>query len=291
MKKERGKTMLHFIICDDEASSLSWQEVLVREWAADRKCEAELTLCRSAEQFLFRWEEKKEADIMLLDIDMPGMDGVTLARRLREEGDTVQIIFVTGLVDYVLEGYDVEAVSYLIKPVDREKFFVCLDKARERCRKAEPVLVLEMAGSTARVRLKDIYYLESDAHDTLAHCLCTSVGGRGASEGCQREESGRLRNGKAEEQGTVTMRSRTGIHEMEMRLAQMSGSFFRIHRSYVVNLAYVSRIAKREVVMDTGEALPVARGRWEALNKAYLDYYRTRTLEEKNEFGHLRAEE
>lgn len=271
--------MLHFIICDDEAASLSWQAALVREWAADRKCETELTLCRSAEQFLFRWEEKKEADIMLLDIDMPGMDGVSLARRLREEGDAVQIIFVTGLVDYVLEGYDVEAVSYLIKPVDREKFFACLDKARERCRKAEPVLVLEMAGSVARVRLTDICYLESDAHDTQVHCLCTSGSRRGAPKGCRREEPGRLRDGKAEEQETVTMRSKAGIHEMEMRLAQMSGSFFRIHRSYVVNLAYVSRIAKKEVMMDTGETLPVARGRWEALNKAYLGYFRTRAPE------------
>ena len=52
------------------------------------------------------------------------------------------------------------------------------------------------------------------------------------------------------------------------------GSFFKIHRSYLVNLSWASRITRKEVVMDTGQALPIARGRWEAVNQAYLDYYR-----------------
>lgn len=238
--------MLHFIICDDETASLSFLETLVREWAAQRRQETAITLCRSAEQFLFVREDQAEADIMLLDIDMPGLNGIGLARRLRQEGKSVQIIFVTGLTDYVLEGYDVEAVSYLIKPVDRERLFSCLDRAEERCRKEEPVLLLELAGGTARVKLAEICYLESDAHDTQVHCM----------------------------RPLDTVRSRTGIRELEERLALLGGGFFRIHRSYVVNLAYVSRIARKEVLMDSGESLPVSRSRWEALNRAYLDYYK-----------------
>ena len=76
--------MLHVIICDDEAASLSFLETLVREWAAGRKCGIAVTLCKSAEQFLFNREDWEEADIMLLDIDMPGMNGISLARRLRQ---------------------------------------------------------------------------------------------------------------------------------------------------------------------------------------------------------------
>lgn len=258
--------MIHIIICDDEITELSFLEALVREWAAERKHEIEITLCRNAEQFLFRWEEKKEADIMLLDIDMPGMNGISLARRLREEGEPVQIIFVTGLADYVLEGYDVEAVSYLIKPVGREKIFVCLDKAKERCRKEEPVLMLELPGGVARVRISEICYLESDAHDTQVHCIRTA--------GMRRIQTGLSdREGVETSELFDTVRCRTGIRELEIRLERMSSSFFRIHRSYVVNLAYVSRIARKEVLVDTGETLPVSRSRWEALNKAYLDFY------------------
>ena len=96
--------MLKFIICDDETASLSLMETLVRTWSAERKCEAKITLCRNAEQFLFLWEDKKDADIIILDIDMPGMNGIRLARRLREEGGAAQIIFATGLAEYALEG-------------------------------------------------------------------------------------------------------------------------------------------------------------------------------------------
>lgn len=239
--------MLYITICDDEAAQTALLEALAGEWAGVRKIEIRTESCKNAEQFLFQQEER-QADIALLDIDMPGMDGLSLARRIRERRDGTQIVFVTGLADYALEGYDVDAVSYLLKPVEKERLFACLDKAAERCGRAEPALLLELPGGTGRVLFRDICYLESEAHDTLVYCV-------------HREEP---------------VRCRIGIRELEERLLQESGTFFKIHRSYLINLAYVSRIARREVLMDTGETLPVARGRWEALNGAYLDYYRVR---------------
>ena len=262
--------MLHVIICDDEAASLSFLETLVREWAAGRKCGIAVTPCKSAEQFLFNREDWEEADIMLLDIDMPGMNGISLARRLRQEGKRVQIIFATGLADYVLEGYDVEAVSYLIKPVEREKLFACLDRAKERCGQEEPVLLLDLAGGTARVRLAQICYLESDAHDTQVHCVRSAYS---MEEEPPQAKSRTVQETEVTAVTTETVRCRTGIRELEERLARYGG-FFRIHRSYVVNLAYVSRITRKDVLMDSGETLPVSRNRWEALNRAYLNYYK-----------------
>ena len=240
--------MLYLTICDDEDLQLSLLESYVREWARERRYEAEITLCRNGEEFLFQWEEKREIDILLLDIDMPGLDGLSLARKLRGRGEEIQIIFVTGLPDYALEGYEVEAVSYLLKPVKKERLFCCLDRARERCGREEPVLLLEMPGGMARVRCKDVCYLESAAHDTEVH----SVSGAGP------------------------FRCKTGIRQMEERMGETGQPFFRTHRAYLVNLAYVSRIGRREVVMDNGETLPVAKNRWEALNRAYLEYYTVR---------------
>lgn len=237
--------MLYLTICDDETAQLSLLESYVGEWARERRYETEITLCRSAEEFLFRREEKREMDILLLDIDMPGMNGLSLARRLRGVGEETQIIFVTGLSDYALEGYEVEAVSYLLKPVKKERLFVCLDRARDRCGREEPALLLETPGGVARVRLKDVCYLESAAHDTQVHSAS----------------------------GGEALRCRTGIRQLEERLEGAGQPFFRIHRSYLVNLAYVNRIVRKEVVMDNGEALPVAKNRWEALNRAYLEYY------------------
>lgn len=264
--------MLYFTICDDEQAQLTLLKRYLEEWAKDRKYEIEADLCENAGQFLFRQGYERETDILLLDIDMPGKSGIALARELRQKGENLQIIFITGLTDYALEGYDVEAVSYLLKPVKKEKLFLCLDKARERLGKEEPALVLETAGGMARVRLKDICYLESAAHDTLVHCVRMPGKGYGGMEsnvfaaGAQSTAFG----------AAEVIRSKTGIHGLEEYLKKCSTAFFKVHRSYLVNLSCVSRITRKEVVMDTGEALPVARGRWEALNKAYLEYYRGR---------------
>lgn len=243
----RVGAMLRLTICDDEPAQLSLLEAYVRAWAVERGIEAGIETFRNGEQFLFSWEEGKE-DILLLDIDMPGMDGISLAKRLRERGAGLQILFITGLADYALEGYDVEAVSYLVKPVEKERLSACLDRAWERCGREEPALLLEMPWGTARVRLRDISYLESAAHDTQVHCI-------------RREEP---------------LRCRMGIRELEERIGGESRAFFRIHRSYLVNLGHVGRIGRKEVETDRGEVLPVARNRWEALNQAYLDYYRRR---------------
>ena len=240
--------MLCITLCDDEQIELSLLENYVREWAQERQHKVDIDLCGSAEQFLFRWEEKREMDILLLDISMPGMSGISLAHRLRESGENVQILFVTGLADYALEGYNVDAVSYLLKPVKKEQLFDCLDKARERCGKEDAVLLLEMPGGMARIKIKDICYLESAAHDTQVHSI----------------------------RGGEPFRCKVGIRQLEERVLQTGQPFFKIHRSYLVNLAFVNRINRREVVMDAGQALPVARNRWEALNQAYLDYYRGR---------------
>lgn len=244
--------MLQIAICDDEAMQRSLLEAYVREWGTLRQLEVDIALFGNAEQFLFHWEECRR-DMVLLDIDMPGADGLSLARKLRSQGEDVQIVFVTGLAEYALEGYDVEAVSYLIKPIDKGRFFACLDRALERCGREVPALLLETPGGMARVKVRDICYLESAAHDTWVHCA----------------------------QEKEPIRCRVGIRQLEERLGQQGESFyklafFKIHRSYLVNLAYVNRIEKKEAVMDSGEALPVARSKWEALNQAYLDYYRGR---------------
>lgn len=73
------------------------------------------------ESFLFRYEEKKDYDILLLDVEMKAISGMELARRIRRENDSVQIVFITGYPDYISEGYDVSALHYLMKPISAGK--------------------------------------------------------------------------------------------------------------------------------------------------------------------------
>lgn len=245
--------MLQIAICDDETAQLSLLEMLVRKWAKEKRIPVQVAACRNADQFFFLWEEKKDTNILLLDIDMPGMDGMSLARKLREKGERLQILFITGVADQALLGYEVEAVSYLLKPVKEEKLFSGLDRAWEHCEMAEPELVVEMAGEIARVRIRDIRYLESAAHDTI---VWLDKAGEG-------------------------LKSRVGIQKLEEALQKEEGLFFRLHRSYLVNLAHVDRITRKEVLLDTGVSIPVARGKWEELNRAWLRYYRKKEDEER----------
>ena len=239
--------MLHIMICDDEPAELELLRDYVEEWAAG--CGgADIRCFQSAARFLFDWEEKKDADLLLLDIEMPGMNGMELARHLRRQGDPVQILFVTGLAGYAPEGYDVDAVSYLIKPVKKEQLSACLDKAVRRLGRQEPVLLVECAGELCKVPVSQILYLESMKHDTLLY-----VAG---------EEK--------------PLRSKNGLSVLEKELVSLSTVFFKIHRSYLVHLEQIEKLTRRDVCMKGGAVLPIARGRWEELNQALLAHYRSR---------------
>lgn len=242
---------MRIAICDDEKAVVDNLALEAADWA-----KAEQVACRterfaSADTFLFAWEEKKDTDVLLLDIEMPGMDGIALARRLRRMGEKISIIFVTGNPEFALEGYDLEAVSYLVKPVKREKLQVALNRAREQMGRRPAILVPLSAGEVERVYVSDICFLESDMHDCL---IWKRDGSR--------------------------IVAKIGLQQLEQELAacEWGEAFFKTHRSYYINLAYVERIGKKDLRMENTLSVPIARGKWEALNQAYMGYFRRQSF-------------
>ncbi len=237
--------MLHIGICDDDRIVLENLAREVEGWAKEKAelCSVECFL--TADSFLFAWDEKKGMDVLLLDIEMPGMDGMELARHLRKKGEHISIIFVTGNSEYALDGYDLEAVSYLVKPVKRERLYSALNRARERLNGREALLVTVSAGEIERIYISDICFLESEGHGTVV---------------CKRD-------------GTK-ISGRVNLRQLEQELEERSEAFFKPHRSYFINLGYVEKITKKDIRMDDGTLIPIARGKWEALNRAYMGYFR-----------------
>ncbi len=241
--------MLHLAICDDDGRTLDYLAGETADWA---KAEGEACCVEryvSADAFLFAWEERKDTDILLLDIEMPGTNGMTLARRLKQLGNPVSIIFVTGNPEFALEGYDLEAVSYLLKPVKRERLWAALSRAGERVRDRAAILAPLTAGEVEKVYVSDICCLESRGHD----CILWRRDGR-------------------------ELACKTGIQQLEQELKECADSFFKPHRSYSVNLEHVERIGKKEIRMDNGMEVPIARGKWEELNRAYVEYFRRQSF-------------
>lgn len=227
---------LHIAICDDSSTDSEYVRTLLAEWARLRAQDVRAEVFSSAEKFLFHYEDDRSYDILLLDIEMDGMDGVTMARRIRKGNEAVQIVFITGYSDYIAEGYDVAALHYLMKPVGREKLFAVLDRAAEKCRRNERFLALEAGGELVRIPLYEIRYLDVHQNYVTVH---------------------------AKQDYTV---KRT-LGEFEQELGE---GFFRAGRSLIVRLGCIRRVTKTDVHLDDGSTLPLPRGVYEPLNRAII---------------------
>ncbi len=223
-------------ICDDSPVDSGYINGLLLQWALSRNITAAADIFPSAESFLFRYEDDPGFDILLLDIEMTGMDGVTMAKKLRAVNGSIQIIFVTGYSDYIADGYDVAALHYLMKPVDPVKLFTVLDRAIEKLRQSERCLTLELPDGAVRIPLHEIRYLAVRQNYVTVH----------AGE-------------------DYTVRRTLGDFEREL-----GDGFFRAGRAIIVNLRRIRRVTRTDVHLDDGSTLPLPRGIYEPLNRAII---------------------
>ncbi len=231
-----GKIDKRIAICDDDPVDVEYNLKLISEWAAQRGIAIRPECFSSAESFLFRYEENNAFDIILLDIEMGAMDGVTLARKIRSANALVQIIFITGFSDYISEGYEVEALHYLMKPIAVDKLYKVLDRAVEKIKLGERCLDLECYGEINRIPFYEIRYIDVHQNYVTIH---------------------------AERDYTV---KRT-LSDIEKELDE---GFARAGRAMIINLRFIRRITKQEVILSDGSELPLPRGAYEALNRAII---------------------
>lgn len=236
----RGKNMIyHIAVCDDEPAVAKYLSMLLSKWASTTGNAAAADTFPSSEAFLFKYAEDKTYDILLLDIEMGGMDGVQLAKTVRKDNREIQIVFITGYPDYIAEGYEVEALQYLLKPVDEKKLFTVLGRAAEKLRRNERALLLECGGETVRVPLSEIRYLEVRQNYVTVH---------------------------AKEDYTV----KKTLGQLEKEL---DDGFFRTGRSFIVSLKEVRKITRSGVLLSDGACVPLSRGYYEPLNRAMIRYF------------------
>lgn len=105
--KNGANAMQNIAVCDDESVEIEYLTQLTRQWAKLTETAVNISGFASAEAFLFEYEENKDFDILLLDIQMNAMDGIELAEKIRENNSSVQIVFITGFPDHISRGYDV----------------------------------------------------------------------------------------------------------------------------------------------------------------------------------------
>ena len=223
-------------ICDDLESDRDYLKDLLNKWANDYSHLLNVYTFSSAESFLFRYEEAKDYDILLLDIEMGLMDGVSMAKKIRQDNDTVQIIFITGYSDYIAEGYEVNALHYLMKPVKEEKLFSVLERAIEKINKNDVVLNMDSANGMVRVPIYQIRFAEVFGNYVTIH---------------------------ANDEVVVKMT----LNEVDKLLDER---FYRVGRSVLVNLNEVSRVTKTEIKLLDGTSIHLPRGAYDGVNRAII---------------------
>lgn len=239
--------MIHIAVCEDEAPQADYLRSLLDRWQEQSGNRALVAVFCSAEQFLFEAGGRQPYDLLLLDIQMGEMNGMELARRVRAEDKRVKIVFLTGIADYAIEGYEVGAVQYLLKPVKEPVFFALLDRITEEVAQKETgYFVFEANGRLHRVPLGEILYAEADGHYVVLKTV----------------DSER------------TWRWKANFSDAAGELA--GKDFFLLRRGLCVNISRITRIGKTECELENGEHLPVGKGKYQALNEAFIAYYRGR---------------
>ncbi len=231
-------TTYKIAICDDNDSDSKYIADLVSLWATQQNISVKTDIFPSAESFLFRYTEQKDYDILLLDIEMGQMDGVTMAKSIRKENETVQIIFITGYSDYISEGYEVSALHYLMKPVKQDKLFEVLNRAVDKIAKNERILYLDISGEMVCVPFHEIRYLEVRQNYVTLH-------------------------------GKQDYTVKKTLSEFEETLDER---FFRAGRSYIINLSYIQKVTRTDVYLTDNTKIPLSRGLYDTLNRAIITH-------------------
>lgn len=225
-------------ICDDSDVDRRSIGDMVRRWAEEARCSVRVDGFPSAESFLFEYDRNKDYDILLLDVEMRDISGIELAKRVRAQRGRAEIVFITSHFEFIAEGYEVDALHYLMKPVSERKLFEVLDRAAARLALEPPSVVVSFDGGTVKLPEADILYVESFAHYIEIHTRAD------------------------------VYRLKESITAFENKL---SSDFYRTHRSYIVNLKAVERISRTGVTLAGGTEIPLARGKYDDVNRAFIE--------------------
>ncbi len=231
------------MICDDDKTLQNILRQNIESFCSGQNIPCRIICCDSGEEVL----TNPKSDLLFLDIQMSGKNGMEIARELRRRHEDTIIIFVTAMSEYVYEAFDVDAFHYLVKPISKKKLWEVLDKALSLWVEADiqlhqsdtsPAIVVKRGSLSTKVFLSDIIYAEVFNRKVMLHTT----------------------NGNIEYYGKLTDLSE-----------QAGADFYRTHRAYLVNLKYVEKYNATTVWLEQGTAL-LSKKQFSGFVQQYMQY-------------------
>ena len=227
--------MIRIAICDDNEDFRQYEYGLVNDIMYSINCVCETDFFQSGNELLTKGEQVAGYNIILLDINMPGIDGIKTAEKIREYTEEVFIVFVTSFISYALEGYKIEVTRYVLK--DRchlkNNIYEALDVILSKMRHLSKYIEYEFNVGIRKLYPEDIIYVESTLHKLTFHV-----------------------NKDGEFIYSIYMK----LDDVEKALSD--GCMCRIHKSFLVNMRYAIHIERYSIKLYEEIQLPVAQKRF-----------------------------
>ena len=229
---------ISILVCDDLPEERLNLIRMLRRYEQGNDLELRLETAADGSELLSMWRPERW-DLIFLDIFMPQIDGVEAARRLRRKDDNVEIVFATTSRRHGMDGYEIHALDYLAKPFSQPDVDSVMDWfLQQRAEKRRELTVRTSAGEEV-LRTKNILYIESRGHACVIHATEQELSVRGS------------------------------IDELA---ASLDTSFFRCHKSFLLNFAHVSKIEQRAFRLDSGESVPISAANLSRSKTALLEW-------------------
>lgn len=231
--------MIRIGICDDSSAFLHQTKFMIEHWD-NRPSNITVDLFEEGDS-LIQAHRQNPFSIILLDVIMPLLNGIEVAKVLRGQDKTVKIVFLTQSAEYAVDSYTVKANNYLLKPVDPDLLFACLEELLSEIYNDSRYITVKGIGTTHRIRLADIEYVESQRKHVVFF----------------------LTDGSS----VVSLGPLYAYED----LLVLNDGFYKCHRSYIVNIQYIDSFSTQEIMMRSGGQLPISRDNQKDFESIYFN--------------------
>ena len=232
-------------ICEDNKTQMEYLNLEIKKYYLEKNEKIIIENFESAEELLFKYPQNIPFECLILDIKMKRIDGMELAKKVREKDKSINIIFITGDKDSVFDGYKVGAARYILKPIKINDLIEALEYVESDIKDInvkEEYFCFNYSGEYIKIEKSSILYIEVNGHYITIKTLQKDYTYKG------------------------TMKQI--INELN------DDRFVMVSRSELINLDNVERITKGECLLNNGYIIAVGRNRYNELNQRFINYYK-----------------